>query len=145
MIDDKPNPATSKMSREYGIKISMDGFLSITGGKLTTYRSTAKRAVDILSKKYFSHRELIARNTLSPISGGCLDRDQIRLLKCKFSTLCPLTERLIDKYGSNAEAILSICLDRPSKAENIGDGIDLTFAEVNILYNSNMLKMYQMY
>ncbi len=96
----------SKISRDYEIKIDPRGMISITGGKLTTYRSMAKKTVDKLISNFFPTNTTSCK-TLSPISGAHIISDFFLKLKEEFQIEDSKIRTLIARYGSNAYKILA--------------------------------------
>ncbi|NUM88398.1 MAG: glycerol-3-phosphate dehydrogenase/oxidase [Bdellovibrionales bacterium] len=56
-----------KLSRDHEMRVDPRGLLSITGGKLTTFRRMAEEAVDALAKEFFPHRKLAPCTTRAPL------------------------------------------------------------------------------
>lgn len=55
LLADQSKARTADLSRKHHISIDADGFLSVTGGKLTTYRAMAEEAVDVAAKALGNH------------------------------------------------------------------------------------------
>lgn len=82
------------------------GMVSVTGGKLTTYRATAEKTVDSAIARFFADRSLKSCETISHISGG----DMAEVHKIKNANYDFVTsgqvELLCERYGSNAAVII---------------------------------------
>lgn len=50
LLADQAKARTADLSRKHRITMDAEGFLSVTGGKLTTYRAMAEEAVDVAAK-----------------------------------------------------------------------------------------------
>jgi len=50
LLADQSKARTADLSRKHRITLDADGFVSVTGGKLTTYRAMAEEAVDVAAK-----------------------------------------------------------------------------------------------
>ncbi len=70
LIGSDKDKKESDIPRDFAIKVQQNGLVSITGGKLTTYRRMAKSIVDKVVKTFFSDRKHKPFNSISPISGG---------------------------------------------------------------------------
>jgi glycerol-3-phosphate dehydrogenase len=134
VADPEASGRTADLSRRHKVRRSASGVVTITGGKLTTYREMAADTIDeVLSEvldsdriKRFRRRsrtkhikihgangyeELIdSADTISPLGG-----DQVR--------------RLADRYGSDATTVLAIAESDPSMAELLVPGLPYLRAE----------------
>ncbi len=132
LIGSNQGIAESKISRDYEIQWDRNGILSITGGKLTTYRLMAKKAVDRLILEFFRDRKLRSCQTLSPISGGDLTPRLSQELHQSYPMIDSAQIRLLlSRYGSNARSILEMIRTFPSKAKWISPDIHLMWAEID--------------
>jgi glycerol-3-phosphate dehydrogenase len=98
-----------------------DGLVSITGGKLTTYRAMAQRVVDVLARRFFSDRQLRRCGTIAAISGG-----DGRLP----DNASPRLRDLWSRYGSNALAIERLIDAAPEHGQRIDPNAPYLWAEV---------------
>jgi glycerol-3-phosphate dehydrogenase len=134
VADPEASGRTADLSRRHKVRCSASGVVTITGGKLTTYREMAADTIDeVLSEVLDSDRitrfrrrsktkhikihgangyeELIdSADTISPLGG-----DQVR--------------RLADRYGSDATTVLAIAESDPSLAEPLVPGLPYLRAE----------------
>lgn len=94
--------AEKDMSRDFEIKVSPLGMISVTGGKLTTYRLMAKKTIELLIATYFKNQKWADCSTISPISGG---------EKINFS-LDEKNKILFNRYGSNMIKVLEYQKDK---------------------------------
>lgn len=134
--------AAGKITRKHIIfdhskKEGIARFISIIGGKLTTYRNLAEETVDLLVKKLRKKVTPCATRTI-PLPGGVGLGGNIRMYK---SIHIPKTveatgyapqviERLIDVYGSNYQKIVDLAKSNPALALPIIEGTDTMAAEV---------------
>jgi glycerol-3-phosphate dehydrogenase len=123
----KPSARTADLSRRHRVIHDPDGLVTITGGKLTTYRKMAEDTVDVL--------------------GSVLDR---KLVKCPTRRLgLRGSERpaagpppgvaeeigpeqyasLVARYGAEATAVAGLTKDRPELAKPLVDGLEHLAAE----------------
>ncbi|MFQ5431183.1 MAG: glycerol-3-phosphate dehydrogenase/oxidase [Nitrospinota bacterium] len=113
LIADITGKTEDEATRDEAILIDKRGIVSITGGKLTTYRAMAKKAVGESITNFFKGRNLKSCGTISPISGG--DMNEVKRIKDKqYDFLKPgQLETLCERYGSNASTILEYCKAEP--------------------------------
>ncbi|WP_039811203.1 glycerol-3-phosphate dehydrogenase/oxidase [Nocardia otitidiscaviarum] len=111
--------ATADISREHAVLPSPSGVITVVGGKLTTYRKMAEDTVDAV----LTHRGLTARPCrtrrlplVGAVSGAARDR-------------IPATPDLIERYGSEAPAVLALTEANPDLAAPVAPGLDVTAAE----------------
>ena len=79
---------------------ALEGFLSVVGGKLTTYRNLSEQAVDAVFKK-LGRRPPVCRTAEEPLPGA-------GELKMKSDLPVAATERLLKIYGARAEEVLRL-------------------------------------
>lgn len=131
---------SADISRRHAVVRHEAGFVSIIGGKLTTYRQMAQDVVDLIAREdagSTSGRPAAGRPgpcrtqrlTLvggeEPESWPYLVRHAIR------SGLAPeLAERLLRRYGSELGRLLALIRDDPSLAEPVAPGVPCIGAEV---------------
>lgn len=111
--------STADISRKHAVLTSPTGVITIVGGKLTTYRRMAQDAVDAaVTRAGLSAGPCRTRRLplVGAVSGAARDRID-----------APST--LIDRYGSEAAAILATAQSDPALAEPVAPGIDVTAAE----------------
>lgn len=124
----RPLPITStpdeeKITRRHFIRThpKVDNLFSIVGGKLTTYRSLAEEAVDLVLQK-LERQHAVCATASEPLPGAATDdwaafgnNFQRR------STLSPTTnERLLSIYGVRAGKLLDL-VDQDSSLANVFD------------------------
>ena len=119
--------SVSRLSRDYKIKVDPRGMVSITGGKLTTYRLMAKKLVDRVVKEFFKERHLAPCTTTLPISGG--DVTEIKGLQAKITN--DDFRHLIENYGSNSRVILDYIEKDPRCGKRISPQYSLLWAEID--------------
>ncbi len=117
-------------SREHEITVSERGVVSVSGGKLTTYRAMSAEVVDVVE------RELGNATRSSPtakvsLPGGdfdSLEQETERALRATGSIA--RAEHLVHAYGSRWGAVWSLGEADPRLAEPLGDGLSFTGAEL---------------
>ena len=127
----RPLPYTSdtneaRITRRHFIQQhdQFENLLSIVGGKLTTYRNLAERAVDVILSK-------LNKPTPPP------ETDQV-LLPGASSTAKDHDPRLQQIYGSRSALISSLITDDPNLAEVIDEETGATAAEIVHSFRNEM-------
>ncbi len=112
--------ATADVSRRHAVLVSPDGVVTVTGGKLTTYRKMAADAVDEVTRRAGLDAGRCRTARLPLVGAGPADR---------LATL-PVPRRLIERYGTEAPAVLDAAATDPALAEPLAPGIAATGAEL---------------
>jgi len=115
---------TADLSRRHTVSTSAHGVVTVTGGKLTTYRKMAQDTVDVV----------VTRLGESPHRRRCVTKD-LRLLGATTRTRDPVTlaqpqARLLGRYGTASSEVLALADGRPDLLEPIVTGLPYTGAEV---------------
>jgi len=132
LIADFAGKSEDEAPRDEAILIDERGMVSITGGKLTTYRAMAEKAVGESISSFFKGRNLKTCGTISPISGG--DMNEVKMIKDRqYDYLKPgLLENFCERYGSNASTILEYCKTQPELCNYIHP--DSTYCRAELMY-----------
>jgi glycerol-3-phosphate dehydrogenase len=104
--------ASTDLSRTHAITHSPDGLVSITGGKLTTYRQMAEDAVDVIAIADGNRRPCVTASL--PLGAQGTAEEGLRRTRELLSTtgLDPaLAGSVYHRYGDDAAALLSFCAD----------------------------------
>ncbi len=112
---------TADLSRRHSVRTSAGGLVTVTGGKLTTYRRMAEDTVDVVARA-------LGR-------GGGADRSVTRKLKLRGAPGGPVgpaarADRLFARYGTEADAVRALCAERAELAEPVVEGLPYLGAEV---------------
>jgi len=115
---------TADLSRRHTVRTSARGVVTVTGGKLTTYRKMAQDTVDAVVQQLGE----------SPKSRRCVTKS-LRLLGATSATRDPVTmarphARLMSRYGTDSSAVLALADDRPELLEPVIAGLPYTGAEM---------------
>jgi glycerol-3-phosphate dehydrogenase len=114
------------ISRKAELYETSSGMLTITGGKLTTFRRMAAQVVDRITQR--DGRDAECRTDDIPLGMAARQDD--------LETTLPLpkgaTDQLAFRYGHAARAVLDLCEERPELAEPIAPGHPDLLAEVVI-------------
>jgi len=114
------------ISRRAELYETSSGMLTITGGKLTTFRRMAAQVVDRISER--DGRESECRTDDIPLGMAAREEDLETALELPDGA----TDQLAFRYGHAARAVLDVCEERPELAEPIVPGHPDLLAEVVI-------------
>ncbi|MCK5073070.1 MAG: glycerol-3-phosphate dehydrogenase/oxidase [Bacteriovoracaceae bacterium] len=140
LIGSNKGKSEGQISRDYEIITDSRGMISITGGKLTSYRSMAKKTVDRLIKKFFQERDFKKCMTISPISGGDIEKINLDDLSKKHHVERKKLELLFERYGSNITSILSHGKHDKSKFEYISNDFPYSWAEIDYIVREEFVE-----
>jgi glycerol-3-phosphate dehydrogenase len=115
---------TADLSRRHTVATSPEGVVTVTGGKLTTYRKMAQDTVDVV----------VTRLGESPRRRRCLTKS-LPLMGATTRTRDPVTlaqphARLLLRYGTEAGDVLALTDGRPDLLEPVVAGLPYIGAEV---------------
>lgn len=123
---------TVKMSREHAVRRSAPGFVSVAGGKYTTYRLMASDAVDAVARE-LPFAVAASRTAQIPLLGAVgLPGAAYRLrVHPGAARLTPDRLRhLMDRYGTLATDVLDLVVDEPRLADPLVGAEKYLAAEV---------------
>ncbi|MQA06602.1 MAG: FAD-dependent oxidoreductase [Streptosporangiales bacterium] len=111
---------TSDLSRKHAVVTGTDGLVTVTGGKLTTYRRMAEDAVDaaVRSGKLRGGK---CRTSWLPLVGaaGASTLDAI-----------DAPRRLVERYGTEATRVVAAAAGDPALLRPLADGVPVIGAEL---------------
>ncbi len=115
---------TADLSRRHTVLTSGDGVVTVTGGKLTTYRKMAQDTVDVV----------VRRLGESPRRRRCVTKS-LQLIGATTKTRDPVVTaqpqgRLLGRYGTESAAVLALADGRSDLLEPAIDGLPYTRAEL---------------
>jgi glycerol-3-phosphate dehydrogenase len=114
------------ISRRAELYETSSGMLTITGGKLTTWRRMAEQVVDRIVQR--EGREAESRTDDIPLGMPARDEDLTTEVKLPEGA----ADQLAFRYGHAARNVLDLCEERPELAVPIADGHPDLLAEVVI-------------
>ena len=134
LVANKKDSTTTKLSREHTVDRSAPGFVSIAGGKYTTYRVMGKDVIDLAGIEL---RRLIAESVTEklPIVGAdgyyALMQQAERIAEeSGLSTESVI--HLLNRYGSLISEVLEVIQDDPKLAKPLTK--DLPYLKAEIYY-----------
>jgi glycerol-3-phosphate dehydrogenase len=121
---DHVSERTSDLSRRHTVRTSAHGVVTVTGGKLTTYRKMAQDTVDAVVRQLGE----------SPAHRRCVTKS-LRLVGATTATRDPVAmaqphSHLLGRYGTEAAAVLELAQGRPELLEPVVEGLPYTGAEL---------------
>ncbi|MGO9027167.1 MAG: FAD-dependent oxidoreductase [Acidimicrobiales bacterium] len=131
-----PSERTADLSRRHTVRSSSSGVITVTGGKLTTYRKMAEDTVDLVAKaagrgslrsvtKALRLRGSGAGGPTPPRPGGAPARAPVGAGDRAGAVATHLSSR----YGTESTAVLSLADDRPDLLEPLVPGLRYLRAE----------------
>ena len=132
LVANKTGSATTKLSREHTVDRPAPGFVSIAGGKYTTYRVMAKDAVDlaVLDLRRLVSDSVTDKLPLIGADGYFALKQQVGKIAESYSISEATVIHLLDRYGSLIEEILEIISSDSSMAERIIPELPYLKAEI---------------
>ncbi len=120
---------TADLSRRHTVRVSGSGLVTITGGKLTTYRRMATDAVDA-AFEVLERKGPATRTKRMPLHGaeGADTMTGAKAAKSLGVTEFTL-EHLVRRFGSQARAVALLARERPELAEPLVPGLPYLKAE----------------
>ncbi len=121
---------TTDMSRKHKLIPGSDGFVTITGGKLTTYRLMAEDTIDyVIERTLLPGQKTLTRKL--PLDGAVGFEQMARDPKRFGVDADPVTTRhLLGRHGTNAAAVVEIVNEDESLAQRLVDDLPYLRAEV---------------
>ncbi|MBI2708746.1 MAG: glycerol-3-phosphate dehydrogenase/oxidase [Actinobacteria bacterium] len=119
---------TADLSRRHRVAPSASGVVTITGGKLTTYREMAADTVDAVAGylgERFDLRRGRSRTSRLPLRGA----DGYESLKATTGEAGALAAHLADRYGGEAHTLLAMVHTDPSLGDPLVPGLPYVRAE----------------
>ncbi|MGZ4681394.1 MAG: glycerol-3-phosphate dehydrogenase/oxidase, partial [Acidimicrobiales bacterium] len=134
LVRDAGSERTADLSRRHRVTPSASGMVTVTGGKLTTYREMAADTIDLVLEQVLGAKvvERVARHSRTrrlPLRGA---RGYAEVL-AEASTSTRVEPRVIDhlanRYGGEARALLAMIDRDPGLAEPLVPGLPYLRAE----------------
>ncbi len=115
---------TADLSRRHTVSTSREGVVTVTGGKLTTYRKMAQDTVDVV----------VGELGESPRRRRCVTK-HLPLIGATTKTRDPVTmaephARLLARYGTEASQVLALAEGHPELLQPAVEGLPYTRAEL---------------
>ena len=125
---------TADLSRRHTVSVSAHGVVTVTGGKLTTYRKMAQDTVDtVLRGLDESPRRRRCVTTSLPLVGAT-SRTRDPVVRAQPQA------RLLGRYGTESGDVLAVADGRPELLEPVVPGLPYTGAEVLYAVRAEMAR-----
>jgi glycerol-3-phosphate dehydrogenase len=134
LVANKKSATTTKLSREHTVDRPAAGFVSIAGGKYTTYRVMAK---DVIDRAVIELRRLTKESVTEklPLVGAdgyfALEQQKDRIAQESGLNVATVTH-LLNRHGSLISEILEIIEDQPKLAAKLDP--ELPYIKAEIVY-----------
>jgi len=127
LLRDASTTRTADLSRRHTVTVSGSGVITITGGKLTTYRRMAADAIDAAVRLVGTGRRRSPTKHLALVGAEGFERsdDDTETRHEHVS----LHEHLAGRYGTEASAVLDLVSEDPSLGEALVPGLPYVRAE----------------
>lgn len=133
LVSKKADASTTKLSREHTVDRPAPGFVSIAGGKYTTYRVMAQDVIDLAGKEL--HKEVRESTTdRLPIVGADGYNalvQQVPLISTETHLSESTVVHLLNRYGSLMSEILQLIAQDSSLSKPLGGGLPYLRAEIH--------------
>jgi glycerol-3-phosphate dehydrogenase len=124
---------TADLSRKHTVHVSPSGVVTVTGGKLTTYRRMAAHAVDAAFEGLDEPKRPSRTKHLRLFGGEGIAPPE--------AALEPSThEHLLGRYGTEAEEVRALTVDRPDLADPLVPGLPYLRAEATYAVRHEMAR-----
>jgi len=134
LVANNATSATTKLSREHTVDRPAPGFVSLAGGKYTTYRVMAKDAVDlaVLDLRRIVSDSVTEKLPLIGADGYFALKQQVLKIADGYNISEATVTHLLDRYGSLISEILEIIAEDSAMAERLIP--DLPYIKAEILH-----------
>ena len=134
LVANNATSATTKLSREHTVDRPAPGFVSLAGGKYTTYRVMAKDAVDlaVLDLRRIVSGSVTEKLPLIGADGYFALQQQALKIADGYNISEATVTHLLDRYGSLISEILEIITENPEMAQRLIP--DLPYIKAEILH-----------
>jgi glycerol-3-phosphate dehydrogenase len=115
---------TADLSRRHTVHTSAHGVVTVTGGKLTTYRKMAQDTVDAVVSRLGEspRRRRCVTKSLALVGSTDRAKDPVMLAQPQ--------GRLLRRYGTESSAVVALARDRPELLAPAVPGLPYTGAEI---------------
>jgi glycerol-3-phosphate dehydrogenase len=130
LVGSADGKSESELPRDYEIRSNHNGYIAVTGGKLTTYRHMAQKVVDLLVHDFFPDFAFKPCSSISPISGGEMMSDKYGIQE-EIKLSQEHLQIIQSRYGSNVSIVGAHICAAEDGAERISDDIPYLWGEID--------------
>ena len=134
LVANKKSATTTKLSREHTVDRPAPGFVSIAGGKYTTYRVMAEDVIDraVLELRRATKDSVTEKVPLVGADGYFALEQQTERIAQENGLAVETVTHLLNRYGSLISEILVIIKEQPKLAKRLDS--DLPYIKAEIIY-----------
>jgi glycerol-3-phosphate dehydrogenase len=134
LVRDAGSERTADLSRRHKVATSDSGMVTVTGGKLTTYREMAADTVDVVLERVLGARvlERVARHSRTrhlPLRGAVGYEEMATSAPTAGRIGAERLEHLANRYGGEARTVVAMIERDPNLAEPMVPGLPYLRAE----------------
>ena len=132
LVSNAAGSSTTKLSREHTVDRSAPGFISIAGGKYTTYRVMGKDAVDlaVLDLRRVVAESCTEKLPLVGADGYFALQQQVSMIAAQYSISEATVNHLLNRYGSLISELLEIISEDKKSAQLLDPTLPYLKAEI---------------
>jgi glycerol-3-phosphate dehydrogenase len=132
LVANNKSSVTTKLSREHTVDRPAPGFVSIAGGKYTTYRIMSRDVIDlaVIELRKLTSESVTEKLPLVGADGYFALVQQIDRISEESGLDLPTINHLLNRYGSLISEILEIIKENPSLASKLTPELPYIKAEI---------------
>jgi glycerol-3-phosphate dehydrogenase len=132
LVANKKATDTTKLSREHTVDRPIPGFVSLAGGKYTTYRVMAKDAVDMATNdiEKLTSESITSKLPIIGADGYWALAQQVESLAVKYNLKQETISHLLNRYGSDISDIIELIEEDRKLAAPISRNLPYLKAEI---------------
>lgn len=132
LVANKKTSETTKLSREHTVDRPVPGFVSLAGGKYTTYRVMAKDAVDMATNDItkLTNESITDKLPIIGADGYWALTQQVEQLALQYSLKSETITHLLNRHGSDVSGIFALIEDDRKLAQPIVRNLPYLKAEI---------------
>ena len=134
LVANKKDVDTTKLSREHTVDRPVPGFVSLAGGKYTTYRVMAKDAVDMATNDItkLTSESITSKLPIIGADGYWALTQQVDALAARYNLKNETIVHLLNRYGSDISDLLELISEDRKLATPVTR--DLPYLKAEIVY-----------
>lgn len=135
LVANKKDVETTKLSREHTVDRPVPGFVSLAGGKYTTYRVMAKDAVDMATNDItkLTNESITSKLPIIGADGYWALSQQVDALAARYNLKTETIVHLLNRYGSDISDLLELISEDRKLATPISR--DLPYLKAELVYS----------
>ena len=134
LVANKKSASTTKLSREHTVDRPAAGFVSIAGGKYTTYRVMGKDVIDraVIELRRLTQESVTEKLPLVGADGFFALEQQKNFIARESGLEVSTVIHLLNRYGSLISEVLDLVVEQPKLAKKIDP--ELPYIKAEIVY-----------